>query len=238
MKAKFAIVKRMLAAFAVVMLYAAVPIILICSAPGFSQVEAVYAESLPRIEETLNTDGVSRAEIISLHKSPKTNEPDFVTPVGTDRLSNSDHGTETEAEVESEETVAAPVDKEPEPATVWETQESAIVPDDSAILEPESVSEVPNGTWVIRGCTLTAYCSCPMCCDNFTTYTGTTVTEGRTVAVDPRVIPLGSIVTVAGHDYIAEDAGVIGNWVDIYFDTHDECVQFGLQYGDVYITTP
>lgn len=45
---------------------------------------------------------------------------------------------------------------------------------------------------------LTAYCPCMKCCgktDGITS-TGTTAAEGRTIAVDPRVIPYGSAVTI------------------------------------------
>lgn len=58
------------------------------------------------------------------------------------------------------------------------------------------------------------------------TYTGTECTEGRTIAVDPSVIPLGSKVyiegiTIGGDGYfIAEDIGgdIQNNWIDIYAD--------------------
>ena len=45
---------------------------------------------------------------------------------------------------------------------------------------------------------LTAYCPCMKCCGKTDgiTATGTTATEGRTIAVDPRVIPYGSTVTI------------------------------------------
>lgn len=60
--------------------------------------------------------------------------------------------------------------------------------------------------------------------DNRTTRTGTICTEGRTIAVDPNVIPLGSTVYVEndplGGDgyYIAEDTGygVDGHTIDIF----------------------
>ena len=87
---------------------------------------------------------------------------------------------------------------------------------------------------------LTAYCPCEKCCGEWAdgiTYTGTVATAGRTVAVDPRVIPLGSTVRINGHDYIAEDIGgaIKENRVDVFFDTHQAALQFGVQYADVAI---
>lgn len=85
----------------------------------------------------------------------------------------------------------------------------------------------------------TAYCSCARCCGKYSpevtgrvahTATGTIPAEGRTIAVDPRVIPYGTKVVIDGMGtYVAEDCGggVKGNHIDIYFDTHDAAVAFG-----------
>lgn len=50
------------------------------------------------------------------------------------------------------------------------------------------------------------------------TATGTIPEVGRTIAVDPKVIPYGSKVILNGHTYIAEDTGgaIKGNRLDIY----------------------
>lgn len=74
----------------------------------------------------------------------------------------------------------------------------------------------------------------------YTTATGTFVQVG-TVAVDRNVIPLGTrmyIVTSDGIVYgtaVAEDTGVRGNHVDLYFDTYRECIEFGRRSCTVYI---
>ena len=67
------------------------------------------------------------------------------------------------------------------------------------------------------------------------TFTGTQARVGA-IAVDPRVIPLGTRMYIASADgeyvygyCVAEDTGGVikGNIVDLYYDTHDECIQFG-----------
>jgi uncharacterized protein YabE (DUF348 family) len=66
------------------------------------------------------------------------------------------------------------------------------------------------------------------------TRTGTTVAEGRTIAVDPDVIPLGSWVYIEGIGLRkAEDTGsaVKGKKIDIYFEEHSTAVKFGLKKG-------
>ena len=63
--------------------------------------------------------------------------------------------------------------------------------------------------------------------------------EPGTIAVDPRVIPLGSRVYVENYGFaIAEDTGgaINGNIIDVYLDTRDECILWGRKRGiTVYI---
>jgi len=64
------------------------------------------------------------------------------------------------------------------------------------------------------------------------TFTGTTVEDGRTVAVDPKVIPLGWWMYIEGIGFRkAEDTGsaVKNKRVDIYYDDNDFALQFGLK---------
>lgn len=75
------------------------------------------------------------------------------------------------------------------------------------------------------------------------TYSGTVARVGA-IAVDPNVIPLGTKMYIVSNDgqYVygyctAEDTGggIKGNKVDLYFDTFDECWQFGVRTCTVYI---
>ena len=85
---------------------------------------------------------------------------------------------------------------------------------------------------------ITAYCPCKKCCGDYAdgyTYSGTVATEGRTIAVDPKVIPLGSIVEIDGVEYVAEDIGgaIKGNRIDLYFNSHQEALNWGVQEIEV-----
>ena len=87
---------------------------------------------------------------------------------------------------------------------------------------------------------ITAYCPCPVCCGEWSdglTYTETVATENRTIAVDPEVIPLGSTVEINGLKYIAEDIGgaIKDNRIDVFFSDHDDALEFGVQYHEIYI---
>ena len=89
---------------------------------------------------------------------------------------------------------------------------------------------------------ITYYCTenYPHICNNgdaTKTATGTTPTAGRTIAVDPKVIPYGTEVIINGHTYTAEDCGgaINGNRIDIVVDTHEEALQCGVDYYEVFV---
>lgn len=69
------------------------------------------------------------------------------------------------------------------------------------------------------------------------TKSGTLPQEGRTIAVDPTVIPLGSEVYFDGEIYIAEDIGgaIKGNIIDLFYGTEQASIDYGVQYHTVYI---
>ena len=86
---------------------------------------------------------------------------------------------------------------------------------------------------------LTYYCACELCCDVETgiTATGAPVVEGRTIAVDPKVIPYGTQVIIGGHVFTAEDCGgaIKENHIDIYVNDHATALALGVNYADVYL---
>lgn len=70
------------------------------------------------------------------------------------------------------------------------------------------------------------------------TATGSTVTVGRTIAVDPSVIPYGTKVYIEGYGWrVAEDCGgaVNGQHIDIAVETHTQALSMGTTAGGVWI---
>lgn len=70
------------------------------------------------------------------------------------------------------------------------------------------------------------------------TSTGTIPKEGRTVAVDPKIIPYGSIIYIKNYGYfIAEDCGskIKGNRIDIYTDSYETAIKNGKKQETVWI---
>lgn len=148
-----------------------------------------------------------------------------------------------------EELDSTAVDQIVEYGTAVAAPEGAMVSDSSAIV---SVTKNADGSGVLTlqsGATLnfsaaksmiaTAYTAGYGGAD-YTTATGTFVRVG-TVAVDKTVIPLGTklyIVTNDGVVYgtaVAEDTGVKGNKVDLYYETYQQCISFGRRNCTVYI---
>lgn len=90
--------------------------------------------------------------------------------------------------------------------------------------------------------TVTAYCCCKECCGKEPTQpgygitkSGKRATEGRTIAVDPTVIPLGTTVYLNGVPYIAEDTGsaIKGKKIDLFINDHQRAKIFGVQEMEV-----
>lgn len=98
---------------------------------------------------------------------------------------------------------------------------------------------------------LTAYCSCSLCCGkwaynrpvdengNEIVYgaIGERLIEGYSIAVDPEVIPYRSEVFINGHTYKAQDCGgaIKGNRIDVYFSSHEDALEFGVKYAEVFL---
>lgn len=87
---------------------------------------------------------------------------------------------------------------------------------------------------------ITAYCSCDKCCGEWAdgiTYTGTVARPNHTIAVDPRVIPLGSKVEINGVTYTAEDIGgsIKENRIDVFFNNHTDALKYGVKYHEVFL---
>jgi 3D (Asp-Asp-Asp) domain-containing protein len=90
--------------------------------------------------------------------------------------------------------------------------------------------------------TITAYCPNSCCNDQYAglTASGKTIKYYKTkhyniCAVDPKVIPLYSIIEWDGKEYLAVDVGgkIKKHKIDILLDTHDETIVFGVKENQV-----
>lgn len=153
------------------------------------------------------------------------------------------NGTETERTVLSQKVCTQPVDEViavgTGPAVVSLSSRTAgpVIGEDTITLP---TGEVLTYTGVMQ-CLATAY-SCNG--RRGITATGTVARVGA-IAVDPDVIPYGTRMFIVSNDgqYVygiatAEDCGsedhIYGNRIDLYYDTTEECIQFGVRGCQVY----
>lgn len=110
----------------------------------------------------------------------------------------------------------------------------------------DTVNKIYLGEFV-----LTAYCPCEKCCGQYGVNRpidengdlivygayGQRLEAGVSIATDPNVIGFNQDVYINGVVYKAHDTGgnIKGNQIDIYMADHDEAVEFGVQYADVYL---
>lgn len=173
------------------------------------------------------------------------------------------NGMEINRTVLSQTVLMSPVDELVAIGTYIEPTEEATIPTEPPVTQPPvmqpSQAPVETGRPVIGDGTITlssgevlhfnsvmqmvatAYTHTDPGC-NMITATGTTVRIG-TVAVDPRVIPYGTQMFIVANDgsYVygvatAEDCGgsIKNNRIDLYYPTHNECIQFGIRECTVY----
>lgn len=115
---------------------------------------------------------------------------------------------------------------------MWIRQDIDELKNNEAEIEP--LEQISLGEFAI-----THYCACSRCCgkSDGITATGTQATAGRTIAVDPEVIPLGTEVIIDGQSYIAEDTGraIKGNKIDIFCESHEEAINRGRITREVFV---
>lgn len=98
---------------------------------------------------------------------------------------------------------------------------------------------------------VTAYCACEICCQHYALArpvdeAGNAIVVGASgevlipeysVAVDPTVIPYGTVLYIEDKEYIAHDCGsaIKDNCIDVYYTDHTTANQQGVQYLEIFI---
>ena len=86
--------------------------------------------------------------------------------------------------------------------------------------------------------TTSGYCACSSCSGtNTLTYSGTVPQADHTISADLTVLPLGTKVFIGDIVYTVEDmgSGVDGNLIDIFYATHEDAWNHGLQEQEVFL---
>lgn len=100
-------------------------------------------------------------------------------------------------------------------------------------------TEIETVQPIVEEYVITAYCPCVKCCGKTDkiTASGVEATEGVTIATD-KSIPFGTKIYINGvGERIVQDRGgaIKNNRIDLYFDSHQEALNFGRQIKQVTI---
>lgn len=100
-------------------------------------------------------------------------------------------------------------------------------------------TEIETVQPIVEEYVITAYCPCVKCCgkNDGITASGEKAIEGITIATDSS-IPFGTKIYINGvGERIVQDRGgaIKNNRIDLYFDSHQEALNFGRQTKEVTI---
>lgn len=154
----------------------------------------------------------------------------------TEEMENAKSELEAQARAEAAAAEAAAV-----AARLEALRTTAVTPHSiskSTSLKADSL--IQNNTKKLGNYRLSFYCPCATCNgrSDGKTRIGTKMAEGRTIAVDSSIIPLGSRVYIDGYGiFIAEDTGgaIKGNRIDVCVSSHSRAYAFGIDRADVYL---
>ena len=116
-------------------------------------------------------------------------------------------------------------------------------------VKPENlIQEVENITPITTTLNTSAYCPCEICCGKTDgrTASGKMATAWHTVAAG-KGYPIGTIIYIPalvdkpnGGWFVVEDRGgaISNEKMDVFFNTHEEAIQFGRKSLDAYIYIP
>ena len=163
---------------------------------------------------------------------PYLNKP--IDEVIKNGYSRSDDDTD---DADPEGTDGDPEDAGEAPDSLDDGPEEQAIPDSGGMEEPEGPAGEP-GLIYLGTYTITFYCPCETCCGVWATgctASGVPATEWHTVAAGEQ-FDFGTEVYVDGLGYFTvEDRGVEGECLDVFVPDHQQALDLGLQYRDVYL---
>ncbi len=111
----------------------------------------------------------------------------------------------------------------------------------AAVLNP-----VQSDEWKTVRMRVTAYCPCPKCCGEFSdgiTACNHKIQQGETFVAADRKYSFGSEMVILGYNdgnpvkVLDRGGAIYGNRLDVYFDSHQQALDWGVRYIDVKIRT-
>lgn len=134
----------------------------------------------------------------------------------------------------AEETTSDYTENEDE--SVDYTDVNTETPVEQEVPQEECTEDTSSNGEYLGTYTLTAYCGCEACNGGNAGITamGVEPSEGWTVACNS--LPLGTQISINGNTYEVQDTGNMDDGtIDIFMNSHDEALNFGVQSADVYV---
>lgn len=189
-------------------------------------------------QQTLLEDEKDALVTLQTQMDQKCNDLQAKAASTSTELNNySDQLARAKAAAEAAARAAEEQQPAPSPSVPDQPVTPPVSPEPSPQLPDSGNTTPPPGT-SLGVFKITHYCACSICCGEYSngiTASGTTAQAGRTIAVDPSLIPLGSSVVFNGHTYVAEDTGgaIKGNRIDVFVSSHSEALANGVYYAEV-----
>ena len=187
----------------------------------------------PEPDQIMEADSTIKIERITFEEVTVSEEVPFKTKVeGTDELPAGTKKVVQEGEKGEDKVTYKIKYSDGEEVSRKEIDRETVKKPVTKIVKKSTVGTI-NGKAYARKFTVKAY--------SYTgggrTASGLPAAVGR-IAVDPRVIPLGTKVYVEGYGFAtAADTGgnIKGNTIDVYYNSESQCRQWGCRYITIYI---
>ena len=111
----------------------------------------------------------------------------------------------------------------------------------SAIWLGTDCPAVHKGKIKIQKMKVTAYCPCERCCGKYAdgiTASGHIIKPGDKLIAADKTIPFGTKMYIPGYgpaEVLDRGGKIKGNHIDIFFDTHQQALNWGVKELEVYI---
>ena len=150
--------------------------------------------------------------------------------------------SETQTTVSTAPEIVYTAESDEIPVSEYEKSSSVVISSDGEFYEEsdrqyDDDSETSGERIYLGTFKITHYCACSICCGEYTglTASGEYATAGRTVSASS-AFDFGTKLEIDGHVYVVEDrGGFSGDTIDIFCDSHEEALEKGSYYTDVYI---
>ncbi len=209
--------------------------------PGAIEEGTVTAEAVTKPQGTIaGTEGAKEQTTGSAVKTAGRKSGQTAAGASAQKTASEETGAAAENSTQSSKVIAGKGVREAEAEA--EAEREALAQVGPGIKEKKNADKTANLV-PARGTSLgifktTGYCTCEQCIGDSSglTYSGTVPKARHTVSADISLYPVGTRLMIGDVVYTVEDTGsnIAGNWIDIYYESHEEAFAHGVQMQEVF----